>query len=671
MAVNAGGVYVDLGLNSARFQDGLKGAGRQLDKFGKDAGKISGTLRGAFAGIGDGLKLAVGGLGIGALFAGARSAAADLAQMNSEAQKAGLGVEAFQRLGYAAQGALVNIDAVTDGLKEMQLRADEYVVTGQGSAAEAFKRLGLSVDDVKKQLNDPEAFFQTIIDQLATLDKASQIRIADEIFGGTGGEQFVRFLSQGVGYIKRMGQEAEATGNVLSAELVQRAVEIDRAFAKLSTTVGTNLKGALVGVVSLMRDFTDMLNSTEAQSAGTLQRRIDLLKAAAENMRNSSLAFAVGGGDEGVARREAEAAALQKQLDGKPATSITLNKPASGGMGDLSKVGTSAQAANELARAHDQIVLSAEQRIAQMATEQQALGLTTAEAEALRVKQELLNEAQRAGIDLTAAQSAKLEELAAKSGQAAAALEATRNSQAQAAAAMQQWESISLDAVSGFVSDLRNGVEAADALENSLNRVLDTLIEMVLQEAIKGIFSSLSGSSGGGNAGGSAGSGLGGLIGSFIGGLFGFARGGVVEAATGGSIRGAGTGTSDSIPALLSNGEYVVNAKQAAKNRALLEAINSGTIGKFAAGGLVAPSLPSISRTALSAGSRGGAAVAPQLNVQVNTLPGTTADVQQRPDGGVQIDIRRLVRSEVERGFSDGAFDRAGQARYGWRRQTV
>ena len=46
--------------------------------------------------------------------------------------------------------------------------------------------------------------------------------------------------------------------------------------------------------------------------------------------------------------------------------------------------------------------------------------------------------------------------------------------------------------------------------------------------------------------------------------------------ATGGYVRGPGSSTSDSIPANLSNGEFVVNAAATRKNRALLEAINSG-----------------------------------------------------------------------------------------------
>jgi len=57
--------------------------------------------------------------------------------------------------------------------------------------------------------------------------------------------------------------------------------------------------------------------------------------------------------------------------------------------------------------------------------------------------------------------------------------------------------------------------------------------------------------------------------------------------ASGGLIKGPGTGTSDSIPALLSNGEYIINAKSAKDNLQLLSAINSNSIKKFADGGLV------------------------------------------------------------------------------------
>lgn len=53
-----------------------------------------------------------------------------------------------------------------------------------------------------------------------------------------------------------------------------------------------------------------------------------------------------------------------------------------------------------------------------------------------------------------------------------------------------------------------------------------------------------------------------------------------VRAASGGWINGPGGPTADRVPALLSSGEFVVNAKQARRFGALLEMVNSGRIGK-------------------------------------------------------------------------------------------
>lgn len=67
-------------------------------------------------------------------------------------------------------------------------------------------------------------------------------------------------------------------------------------------------------------------------------------------------------------------------------------------------------------------------------------------------------------------------------------------------------------------------------------------------------------------------------------GIFGFASGGYIS--------GPGTSTSDSIPAMLSNGEYVINADAVSRVGApLLDAINQGrSIRHFAGGGLVSGS---------------------------------------------------------------------------------
>jgi trimeric autotransporter adhesin len=58
-----------------------------------------------------------------------------------------------------------------------------------------------------------------------------------------------------------------------------------------------------------------------------------------------------------------------------------------------------------------------------------------------------------------------------------------------------------------------------------------------------------------------------------------YATGGPIGFPGGGPIRGAGTGTSDSIPIMASDGEYMINAHSTAKYRSLIEAINADKLG--------------------------------------------------------------------------------------------
>lgn len=113
--------------------------------------------------------------------------------------------------------------------------------------------------------------------------------------------------------------------------------------------------------------------------------------------------------------------------------------------------------------------------------------------------------------------------------------------------------------------------------------------------------------------------------------------------ANGGSVRGPGSATSDSIPTMLSNGEYVVNARQTKKHRRLIEAINNGTVGRMAEGGLVSPrtvSAPSAPR--LSArGGRGNGDVSNPGVMMIN-ISGASGDDH----------IRMLARQGTQEGIA-------------------
>lgn len=104
--------------------------------------------------------------------------------------------------------------------------------------------------------------------------------------------------------------------------------------------------------------------------------------------------------------------------------------------------------------------------------------------------------------------------------------------------------------------------------------------------------------------------------------------------ATGGYIAGPGTGTSDSIPAFLSNGEYVLTA-DAVQNVGLplLDAMNSGRAGHFATGGLV---------RANGSGSK-GAAVSVGNSVTLNVSALDAASFMEFLQNGGMDSIKQLL----------------------------
>jgi len=148
------------------------------------------------------------------------------------------------------------------------------------------------------------------------------------------------------------------------------------------------------------------------------------------------------------------------------------------------------------------------------------------------------------------------------------------------------------------------------------------------------------------------GSGGGGLL-SFLG----LASGGPVHAATGGLIRGPGGPRTDSIPAMLSDGEYVINAAATKKFGPLLDAINSGKGLALAGGGPVlrAPTMPNL-RGAATSGGGGSFTFAPQIDARgadvaaVARLEQVVARQQAEFEGRVVATMRKAKSTRNWRG---------------------
>lgn len=294
-------------------------------------------------------------------------------------------------------------------------------------------------------------------------------------------------------------------------------------------------------------------------------------------------------------------------------------------LGSGSKTGGSAKSERDLAAARELLLengqkalyieqqLNAERtRLMEMLPDLTAMGLSRADAEAV-INSELARTEQ------------ELKKVKTASEEAAASL------------------------AKGILEDIR----AADSLGDALSRISDRLLDLAYDQAFDLIadqFARIGSAKSGG------GGGFFGVIGDIIGGIF----GGGVKAATGGLIRGPGTPTSDSIPAMLSDGEYVVRAKSVTpKTLPFLKALNSGaTLPGFADGGLVSSAL-------------GAAAAATQALFKIEIhehAKSARAEVQPTADGkGVKV----LILDTVKDGILSGAFDKENLAAYGTRRKPV
>lgn len=246
-----------LGLDTSEFERGLDGSVRRVKgmegTFSSAFSKLTG-LGTAFAGglVGGAVTAAVT-----ALTSNIQETVKSIAAVGDEAKKSGLSLQAFQEWKYVAEQNRVGVDAMIDGFKELSLRADEWVTTGAGSAAESFQRLGFSAEDLKRRLKDPSELMLEIVRRLKSMDQAARIRIMDELFGGTGGEQFVQLIDKGDDGLRKLIARGHEVGAVLDAQMVQKAAEIDRRFDELSQRVSGFAKRLAVELADLPFDVVE------------------------------------------------------------------------------------------------------------------------------------------------------------------------------------------------------------------------------------------------------------------------------------------------------------------------------------------------------------------------------------------------------------------------------
>jgi hypothetical protein len=510
--------------------------------------------------------------------------AAQVGELAGQAKTAGVSFEAFQELKFAAEQNLVGVDALTDGLKEMQLRLDEAVTTGGGPAVEALSRLGYTAGEISEKLKDPPRLFEEIIDRVKQLDEAAQIRVLDEIFGGTAAEQFSRLMDDAEGAISRSREEARQLGVVLDEEYLQTVEEVNRQWQTMTTYVGTNLKRAVLDVARNVIFMLDKMREVEARADATIQRQIDeyttKLDAAQSRIReiteregvsvlprylqDATLTGSALASTLEVDRREMEAwrqerAALMAELQSRQVTVVPTKLPEQsengfpGGGGGGGGGGSARKAAISDAGKLQTAVAAL---IADLQFEEAQLGRTA-------LQQEIYNNLKRAGVDAESDYGQAIANATTSLAERREEMERTKAAQEAMAEAVEYGFSQIEEAVLAIV-------EGGEAGEKAIKKLIVQLLFAVAQAKLLGT-GPLAGLFGGGGAGSLFGSVLGAASGAFVpnwtGGLYhsgGRVGGGASRVATMPSSiwadaprYHAGTLAAGEMPAILRRGEVV------------------------------------------------------------------------------------------------------------------
>ncbi|KAF0128500.1 MAG: tail component of prophage protein [Xanthobacteraceae bacterium] len=603
-------------------------------------GTFIGSLRTAFAIAGPTigglalLKTAVGGISLAAgplgLIIGGTVVAA-LTLFGTSSAKASEGAKAYE-------AALLRVEQAAKKAGDASVDAAQRLVTSQRSALLS----GLQVAEAtERQTQKQITSFIRLVDDFSMRQFITPAQV-DQI------KQIDRELQNGEKTSKTAADALEAVGRSLNAgPLVDRINEIITALRKqvAVTNEAAAALGALGGGPSFRQSENQSMSAYDRMvEAGRSFRRDaerrNALTSDQVTMEAKIAEIRKKATETGVTLRESEIRSMaQAEIDADKRRS---EEGGSGGGRTRQRRTTDDSFNREVQAIRD--------RTAALALEADMVGRSYQEQErrrmALDLEQQTLRRLQDTArsngdagwrnISLTQAQRDAIGEVSAAYGKQADALRRVSEGHDRAKAAAED-----------FYQTART--ELGDVILNSkrFDQALANVGKRLASLAFNGLFDALFKPAGGG-----------GLFGSLVGGfskLFGFAEGGRVS--------GPGTGTSDSILARVSTGEFVVNAKSTAKHLPVLEAINKGGLPGFAEGGRVGdvpvPPIPALPAHGFGARSYGGVTVSPTINATVNATggdPKQNADLANQIGSQLEGVMRSVVMDELTKAVRPNGF---------------
>lgn len=230
------------------FQTKLRDVGTEMLKFR--------TLTVAAAGVG----------GLAMLAKSAINAAGELTDFSDQAQ---VSTDTIQEMQYAGLEFGVKSDEMVQSLVYFNKMLGEFATTGQGEAAETFKRIGLQAEIASGRVTNTQQAFDYIKANFSKFYTSSTAASgAAELFGRRAGTKLAPLLMAGGAALDDYARRAHETGYVMERDLLDTADQAGDNIEKLTGVIKNNLtRGLIEGFADEFGNFAELLESEAFKSS--------------------------------------------------------------------------------------------------------------------------------------------------------------------------------------------------------------------------------------------------------------------------------------------------------------------------------------------------------------------------------------------------------------------
>ena len=238
---------------ASKIEKVTKSAGKTKSKGGLSIKKFAKFAKVGFGAVGAAAIAASAAiLKLGkAVFSFVDETTKNLDRIGKESRKSGLGVEEFQRLGFAAERSGTDVNTLAKATRKLNVQMLDVAAGGGKIFTDALFDVGLGIEDIEGKTATEQ--LGILGDALLTVeDTATRAALAARLLGEEGGPQLLPLLEEGAEGINELSESA--TG-IISEEAVKKAEGFQDTMTDFNGVISEIKAEIAVDLIPIVKDF--------------------------------------------------------------------------------------------------------------------------------------------------------------------------------------------------------------------------------------------------------------------------------------------------------------------------------------------------------------------------------------------------------------------------------